>query len=150
LVISLASEYDAEDIGEMSRVEIEQGLPWRWTPERVMRSIVNTNTNVAVVRKNDKLIAFGIMKYDDLVAHLLLLAVHTLHQRQGIGTSLLKWLEQVASTAGIERIQAEVLADNVGARFFYYAHKYKERSVVVGMYHGSKNGVTLEKSLIPG
>ena len=88
------------------------------------------------------------MHYQDIDAHLILFAVHRAHRREGIGTAMLKWLEEVALTAGISRIRAEVRADNDAARAFYRTHQYKEVHTVVGMYHGYEDGVRLQKTLI--
>lgn len=102
--IVLARRADAAAIAALSRMTIEQGLPWRWTPARVLRAIEHRETNVAVVRDGDTLLGFGIMRYAGETAHLLLLAVRPAHRRGGIGSALLRWLEDVASAAGIERI----------------------------------------------
>lgn len=157
LSISLATLADADVIADMSRTEIEEGLPWGWTPDRVMRSIRRREVNVAVAKRKTKnvigfgkeaLLGFGVMSYRDIDAHLILFAVHREHRRAGIGSAILKWLEEVALNAGIARIQAEVRADNDPARAFYQMHQYKEVDTVVGMYHGYEDGVRLLKTLI--
>jgi ribosomal-protein-alanine N-acetyltransferase len=145
--IHLASPADAATIGALSRIEIEDGLPWRWTPGRVARAIANPAINVAVVREADRLQAFGIMRYADDVAHLLLLAVHPACRRSGIGSALLQWLEVVALNAGIAMIRLEARNDNPAARAFYRRHGYRELAVVTGMYSGIKDGVCLEREL---
>jgi [ribosomal protein S18]-alanine N-acetyltransferase len=147
LTIALAAAYDLRAIAEMSRDEIEEGLPWRWTTTRLMHSLGRRDTNIAVARSGQDLVGFGIMRYDDLAAHLILFAVHRLHRRKEIGTALLKWLEDVALTAGIERIRAEMRADNESARAFYRKHGYKEAETILGMYHGCEDGVRLQKVL---
>src|SRR5205085_5379131 len=73
--IRLATLRDARAIAEMSRDEIETGLAWSWTPERVRLSIRDRATNVAVAHEGQLLVGFGIMKYGDEKAHLSLLAV---------------------------------------------------------------------------
>jgi len=143
--IQLATLDDAVAIGEMSEADIEYGLPWHWTPPRIVRAIENSSTNVAVARDQTGLVAFGIMKYADELAHLLLFAVRESRRRSGVGSALLAWLEDVARTAGITTIRAEARADNSAARAFYQKHGYKEISKVLGMYSGIEDGVCLEK-----
>jgi ribosomal-protein-alanine N-acetyltransferase len=138
---------DAEDIAAMSRDHIEQGLPWRWRRERVARAIQDPNTNVVVVGEPGALLAFGIMSYADEDAHLLLFAVQHSHQRKGIGSAVLVWLEEVARTAGSARICVEARKDNVAARCFYNEHGYHERALRQGMYSQMADGVYLEKWL---
>ena len=94
LEIELATLADAATIAEMSRLEIEYGLPWGWTATRVARMLRDPEVNVAVVRRAGRFAAFGIMKYGDERAHLLLFAVHAEHRRAGVGGALLAWLEE--------------------------------------------------------
>jgi ribosomal-protein-alanine N-acetyltransferase len=145
--IHLAGSDDAAAIAVLSRDEIEQGLPWRWTPARVARAIANPAVNVAVVRDAGRLQAFGIMRYADDAAHLLLLAVHPEQRRAGLGSALLRWLELVAVNAGIGVVRLEARDDRPAARAFYRHHGYCERAVIAGMYSGIKDGVCLERSL---
>ena len=91
----------------MSRDCIESGLPWRWRPERVARAIEEENTNVVVAGEAGALTAFGIMSYLDDDAHLLLFAVREGSRRQGIGSAVLLWLENVARAAAHRRIRLE-------------------------------------------
>jgi len=75
IAVRLAVPADAAAIAAISRDHIEQGLPWRWRPERIVRAIRDRDTNVAVVGEPGAIVAFGIMSYRDDDAHLLLFAV---------------------------------------------------------------------------
>lgn len=145
--VRLAIPADAPGIAAMSRDAIEYGLPWSWRPERVARAIRDPNTNVAVVGAPEAITAFGIMAYLETDAHLLLFAVHHLHRRQGIGSALLTWLEEVARAAGSARIRVEARRENVAAREFYSEHGYHERAIRKAMYGEALDGVRLEKWL---
>lgn len=131
----------------MSRELIEQGLPWRWRPERVTQAIMAKGNNVAVVREHGELVAFGIMEYHDDDAHLVLFAVRKARQRQGVGSALLRWLETVARVSGAERIRLAALRSNDAARIFYNEHGYHERVIKSRMYSGLADGILLEKYL---
>jgi ribosomal-protein-alanine N-acetyltransferase len=150
VTVALATLNDATSIAEMSREHIEQGLPWRWTEPRVARSIQDPEVNVAVVRGPQGLVAFGIMSYRSDDAHLLLFAVRRSHQRQKIGSALLRWLEAVAVEAGIKRVLLEARRDNVAARNFYAEHGYHEQELAKGLYLGVADGVRFAKWLVPG
>lgn len=147
VAIRLATEADAVDIAMMSRDYIEHGLPWRWGPSRVAGCVRDAATNVAVIGGPGAVRAFGIMFYADDDAHLLLLAVRTYCQRQGLASALLVWLESVARSAGAKRIRVEARRDNIAARNFYSEHGYHERSISKLMYSGVLDGVKLEKWL---
>lgn len=145
--IRLASVHDAAAIAAMSRDLIEHGLGWSWTPQRVRQSISDAQTNVAVVPDGNALRAFAIMRYRDVDAHLLLLAVQPGVQRLGLGSALMSWLEKVAVTAGLERISLEARVSNGPARAFYRQLGYVESLVRPGYYSGREASVQLAKDL---
>ena len=146
--VQLASVRDAAAIAAMSRDYIEQGLGWSWTEARVARAIHDPDVNVAVLRAADSIAAFGIMSYREDTAHLLLFAVRRKQQRQGLGSGMLAWLEAVARTAGIRRIQLECRRDNAAARNFYGALGYHEQVISRGYYQGVEDAIRLEKWLV--
>jgi ribosomal protein S18 acetylase RimI-like enzyme len=145
--LRLATRRDVDDIAVMSRDLIEHGLPWRWSAERVLRSLRDRSTNVVVATGDETLLGFGIMKYCEQDAHLLLLAVSPAGRRQGIGTAILEWLEGVALTAGVKRVLLECRRGNATARNFYGTLGYHELKLVRRMYEGLEDGITLEKWL---
>lgn len=147
IAVRLATRADAAGIAAMSRDYIEHGLPWSWTANRVAAAISDPDTNVVVTGASGTIAAFGIMSYLNDEAHLLLLAVRLSSQRQGIGSAIVRWLEEVAHTAGVRRIHVECRRVNVAARNFYCDHGYHERVIARGMYKGIEDGVRLEKWL---
>jgi ribosomal-protein-alanine N-acetyltransferase len=147
LTIRLAAPQDAAAIAALSRDEIEHGLPWTWREPRVRDAIADPDTNVIVVGAPGAVLAFGVMYYAQEDAHLLLFAVHHAHRRQGVGSALLKWLEEAAQAAGARRIRVEARRDNAAARSFYNEHGYHERAIAHRMYSGRLDGIRLEKWL---
>lgn len=145
--IRLATADDAADIAAMSRDAIEQGLPWTWRPERIARAIRDPDTNVAVIGAPGALQAFGIMSYRGEDAHLLLFAVHHERRREGLGSALLAWLEEVARAAGSRCIRVEARWDNDAGRSFYSEHGYHEQDVQGARYGEGVPGVRFEKWL---
>jgi ribosomal-protein-alanine N-acetyltransferase len=143
MTVRLATRADAAKIAELSRDEIERGVGWSWTQGRVLAAIRNPDTNVAVLAEPGAIHAFGIMAYRDESAHLLLFAVSPARRRQGLGTRVLQWLEQVALEAGIRRITLECRRDNSPARNFYAEHGYHEMEIDRG-YYGRGVGRTID------
>jgi len=144
--IRLALPQDAVRIATMSRDYVEDGLGWGWTPARVLRSIRDRATNVVVAECGADLAGFGIMKYLDDDAHLLLFAVKPEYRRRGVGSGLVTWLESTATTAGIELIFLETRATNTAAREFYAARGYRELATLP-RYYGSEDAVRIGKDL---
>jgi ribosomal-protein-alanine N-acetyltransferase len=147
LTIRLATPGDANEIACLSRDRIEQGLGWSWTAARVLRSIRDTSTNVVVAQDGLRLVGFGMMKYHDDEAHLLLLAVHAHSGRMGIGGALVDWLEQSALVAGVGQVYLEARQSNAAARAFYAKRGYREIQTLAGYYQGREACVRLAKDL---
>jgi [ribosomal protein S18]-alanine N-acetyltransferase len=145
--ITLAAPAHARAIAEMSREYIEFGLGWSWTEARVLRSIRDRATNVAVAQESGAVTAFGIMRYGEQRAHLVLLGVALSQRKRGLGAHLLAWLEKCAVTAGLERVQVEARADNPGAIAFYLDQGYGQAGTMPGYYRGAIDAVRLEKQL---
>jgi len=145
--LRLASRNDAPLIAQLSRDRIEQGLGWSWTTPRVLRSIRDRETNVVVALDGAEPLGFGIMKYHDDEAHLLLLAVRVDRTRQGVGTALVAWLEHSALIAGIGQVSLEARATNTSARAFYGRLGYREVQRVPGYYQGREACVRMAHAL---
>jgi ribosomal-protein-alanine N-acetyltransferase len=145
--LRLATRDDAQAIAQLSRDRIEQGLGWSWTALRVLRSIRDRETNVVVALDASESLGFGIMKYHDEEAHLLLLAVRAERVRQGIGSALVDWLERSALVAGIGRVSLEARASNASARAFYLRLGYREIQSLPGYYQGREACVRMARDL---
>jgi ribosomal-protein-alanine N-acetyltransferase len=147
LTLRPAGRDDAAAIAALSRDRIEHGLGWSWTAPRVLRSMADPATNVIVAAQDGHLEGFGIMKYHDDEAHLLLLAVRANAGRRGIGAALVAWLEASARTAGIGQVYLEARLTNQGARSFYARLGYREIQTLPGYYRGVEACVRLAKDL---
>jgi ribosomal-protein-alanine N-acetyltransferase len=145
--IHLARAADAGAIARLSRDAIEHGLEWSWTPARVMRSLRDHATNVVVARHGPALQGFGIMKYGDEDAHLMLLAVVPARRRAGVGSALLAWLDATARAAGMGNIQLEMRRSNGEARAFYAHHGYADCGLLPAYYQGVEDAVRMRKRL---
>lgn len=153
VTLRLARPADAQSIARLSRDRIEAGLGWRWTETRVLHSLADPATNVIVaqsagtVSRAAEPLGFGIMKYRDDEAHLLLLAVRADACRRGAGTALVGWLETSARAAGLGQIYLEARVTNAAARAFYAALGYLEIQTLPGYYSGREACVRLAKDL---
>jgi ribosomal protein S18 acetylase RimI-like enzyme len=146
-LLTLARSSDALEIAEMSRDLIEYGLPWSWTPSRVLRSISGRDSSVVVARRQPGIAAFAIMHFGDETAHLNLLAVAARHRRQGLGRRLMEWLTATASEAGIFRIDLELRAQNQTAREFYERMGFDALTIIPGYYQGREGALRMTRRL---
>lgn len=146
-LIEFARFSDAAEIGLMSKIDIEHGLGWKYTPETILKLIGDSSKNVVVARVESKLAGFGIMTYHEDQANLDLLAVNRSFRRRKIGTQIVQWLEEVAMTAGAFNIFVQVRARNTGAVEFYESIGFLVLDEKKGYYRGVEAGLIMAKSL---
>ena len=148
--LRLAHSSEAATIASMSRLNIEYGLRWRWTPIRVKRSIADPETIVLVATLRGAIIGFAIMKFGDIDAHLHLLAVESKQRRSGVGRTMIRWLEKSCVTAGMQHVRLELRATNKQARAFYEDLGYRSLGRIPGYYDGSETALVFGKNLARG
>ena len=146
-LIEFARLQDAEAIGLMSRNDVERGLGWQYTPDRVARIIRDSSKNVVVARVESQLAGFGIMTYYESRANLDLLAVKEKFRRRRIGTRIVQWLQEVALTAGAFNVYVQVRSRNTGAVKFYENLDFIVVDEMQGYYKGVETAVIMAKSL---
>lgn len=147
VLIEFATISDAAEIGVMSKNDIEYGLGWKYTPERIVKLLDDASKNVVVARVESKLAGFGIMTYHQEHANLDLLAIKRDYRRMKIGTQIVQWLEKVAMTAGAFNIFVQVRARNAGAVAFYERLGFSVLDEKKGYYRGIETGLIMAKSL---
>lgn len=147
VVLSPARIGDAPAIANMSRMLIEPGLPWRWTPRRVAAHMKERENLVVVAREEATLVGFAMAQFDTQSVHLTLIGVSAERKRSGIGRQLIAWVEDSAVIAGLFRVNLEVRAGNHDARRFYAALGYRETGSVPGYYSGIEDAIRLTRDL---
>jgi ribosomal-protein-alanine N-acetyltransferase len=148
VVIQPAAPADVVPIALMSRRLVESGLPsWSWTPQRVARQLRNRESLALTARAGDELAGFAIMTFGDEVAHLALFAVEPAWRRQGIGSRMVRWLEETAVVAGTFRVQLELRAANRPAQLFYRSLGYRERGRLIGYYEQLEDAIRMVRDL---
>ncbi len=134
-------------LAAMSRDLIEAGLGWRYREHSVRELIADPETVTLVARNGESLAGFGIMKFRDERAHLVLLAVRPDYQRRGIARRVIHWLVETAAIAGVESIHVELRARNTGAYAFYRAIGFAETLRLPGYYSGSEAAIRMLRML---
>ena len=147
ITLRAAHPSEARAIASMSRLHIEYGLNWRWTPGKVKRHIRDKDTMVLIASKEGTIAGFAIMRFGDDQAHLFLLAVQPEYRRTGIGRSMMQWLEKSCRTAGIQAIRLEVRSSNRGAVQFYRKLGYRILAKVAGYYDQREAASVMARSM---
>lgn len=145
--LRLAQLQDAQAIAQMSRDLIEGGLGWTYDPPRVARLITQAETLTLVACDRLGMAGFAILQFSDEHAHLVLLAVQTRCQRQGVARRMLTWLLDSARTAGIAELSLELRAGNAGARAFYRAMGFSDAGLLPGYYRNREPALRMRRVL---
>jgi ribosomal-protein-alanine N-acetyltransferase len=147
ITVQFAERRDAGMLAAMSRDLIEAGLGWRYREQSVRQLIDEPETVTLVARNGEAVAGFGVMRFGDERAHLVLLAVRPALQRRGIARRLVHWLVESAATAGTASIHVELRADNEGAYAFYRAQGFAETLRVPGYYSGRVTAIRMLRML---
>jgi [ribosomal protein S18]-alanine N-acetyltransferase len=147
ITLQFAQRSDAGTLAAMSRDLIEAGLGWRYRAQPVRQLIEDAEAVTLVAHSGEAVAGFGIMKFGDEHAHLVLLAVRPIFRRRGIARRVLQWLVESASTAGIGSIHVELRARNTGAYAFYRAIGFAETLRVPGYYAGRETAIRMLRLL---
>jgi len=135
-------------MASLSRREVEQGLPWCWTANRLTRFMRLPSTNTYIAELDGRFAGFSIASIGDVRAHLVLLAVEKISQNQGVGRELLNWQLRAAQTAGLSDISLEVRASNKPAQRFYSAFGFKKVRELPEYYSCIEDAIRLRLSPI--
>lgn len=138
---------DAPWIAHMSRSLIEDGLPWSWTPKRVATHMRQRESLVVTARSSNEVVGFAMAHFGTDSVRLTLLGVADSHQRKGVGTRLIEWVEESAVVAGLFTMMLEVRASNQAARRFYAAQGYREAGSVSRYYSGIEDAIRFTRNL---
>jgi ribosomal-protein-alanine N-acetyltransferase len=151
--LELARAADAARLATMSHTLIESGLRPTWTASRIGWHIRSPDSVVLTAKVGSiapgvrTIAGFAIMRYGDEIAHLNLLAVDPTHRRKGIGSQLIRWLEETAATAGTFDIGLELRASNASALSFYTRLGYRELGRIPGYYQGVEPAIRMSRDL---
>ncbi len=133
-------------MASLSRREVEQGLPWVWTPDKLRRFAKLASTNIYVAEIDSRVVGFSIASLGDARAHLVLLAVDRRWRKSGIGRELLDWQLRAGLTAGLADMSLEVRANNKSAQQFYAAAGFRKLRVLPRYYSGLEDGIRFRLS----
>ncbi len=130
-------------MASLSRREVEYGLPWSWTTNRLGRFIRLASTNAYIAEIDGQFAGFSIASIGESRAHLVLLAVEKKCRNQGVGRQLLEWQVLAAQTAGLTDMSLEVRATNSDAQRFYAAANFQKIRVLPQYYSGVEDAIRL-------
>jgi ribosomal protein S18 acetylase RimI-like enzyme len=144
--IRRAKRADAKSISDISRTEIEYGLPPRWSPSRVEYTLRRPDTNAYICHCNEQLTGFTIARFGQDQMHLLLHAVSPAMRCRGLGRQLLQWQIDAALVAGLVEASLEVRAANTVARAFYSKFCFEPYQLIPKYYFNREDAICMRRS----
>ena len=145
--IRLAKLSDARQMALLSRLEIEDGLGWSWTPDRIRAEIRASTSIVLAAVEGRRLTGFALMRIESASAHLCLLAVAKGWRRRGLARRLLITLSQLCQGRRCTQIRLEVRQSNLEARALYRATGFRLVASIPGYYENKEAAAVMALDL---
>ena len=125
---------DHSDLKEAYEIE-KNTNPSPWSKENFFSSYEVGHKSL-VCRIDNVIVGFIIFSVLNKEIHLLNIAVHTEHQRKGIGSLLMETMLKQASVMGVLKVYLEVRSKNEKAILFYKKYNFIKDAVRVNYYTG--------------
>jgi ribosomal-protein-alanine N-acetyltransferase len=148
-------DYRPEDLEAVYEIE-KSSFPDAW-PKSQLRLYRPPQAQFLVATLGGEVIGYVIGKVErsledrlffgsGKVGHILNIAVSPELRRSGVGTRMMKALEDLFRIEGADRIKLEVRASNLSAQRFYegLGYRMKKKSL---LYYGDEDGIIMEKDL---
>lgn len=136
---------DHSDLKEAYEIE-KQTNPSPWSKENFFSSYEVGHKSL-VCRIDNIIVGFIIFSVINKEIHLLNIAVHTEHQKKGIGSLLMETMLKQASVMGVSKVYLEVRSKNEKAILFYKKYNFIKDAVRVNYYTGKNSDDAVLMSL---
>jgi len=136
---------DHSDLKEAYEIE-KQTNPSPWSKENFFSSYEVGHKSL-VCRIDNIIVGFIIFSVINKEMHLLNIAVHTEHQKKGIGSLLMETMLKQASVMGVSKVYLEVRSKNEKAILFYKKYNFIKDAVRVNYYTGKNSDDAVLMSL---
>ena len=136
---------DHSDLKEVYEIE-KQTNPSPWSKENFLSSYEVGHKSL-VCKIDNIVVGFIIFSVINKEIHLLNLAVHSEHQKKGIGSLLMETMLKQASVMGVSKVYLEVRSKNEKAILFYKKYNFIKDAVRVNYYTGKNSDDAVLMSL---
>jgi ribosomal-protein-alanine N-acetyltransferase len=100
-----------------------------------------------VAEEERKIAGFVLAEMNPPLAHIITLDVAESHRRKGVGSALMKEIEQHFAFHGIQSVLLETAVDNESGIAFWQHHGYRSEAVVKRYYLGKIDAYEMRKRL---
>lgn len=144
LVVDRADEADLRTVVRLAREALSERFPAAWLDAHL------DEDHVLVARDlpSDCVVGFAVTQREDACeGHLLALAVDRFHRRRGVGTALLRGVQDRLVRGGAYRLHLEVREDDPEARSFYVRHGFEAEGIQAHAFSDGANAIRLSRPI---
>ncbi len=124
--ISIAILDDCEGLARLQNISFAAGFERAWSAMDFKTSLVSNDITCFLIKKEDTLIAFLMMRQIFEEAEIILLASDPAYQRKGLATTLIAYALETMEQKGVTRVVLEVREDNYAAMELYKIFGFEE------------------------
>lgn len=138
--------FKPSDLERVLSIE-RMSFPTPWSRVSFKRVHLANPNRFIVAEIGSKVVGYGIWQLKRTLGHLLNLSVDERHRKKGIGSTLLKTIEQKMTEKEAEYCQLEVRAGNFTARKFCLNRGYEKVERKRGYYPDGVDAIIMKKDL---
>jgi [ribosomal protein S18]-alanine N-acetyltransferase len=140
--------YEARDFQAIHKLDqacFPPGISYsKWS----MQYFVNLATaDCLIAEEEKKIVGFLLAETNPPLAHIITLDVAESHRKRGVGSALLREMEEHFAFHGIQSVLLETAVDNEAGIAFWSHHGYRSEAVVKRYYLGKIDAYEMRKKL---
>ncbi|MFY9584037.1 MAG: GNAT family N-acetyltransferase [Candidatus Acidiferrales bacterium] len=140
--------YTPEDFEELYTVDQACYPPGIAYSKRTLRLFLRLpGAECLVAEAGDRIAGFILAEHDGERAHLITIDVLASERRRGVGTVLLRAIEQAVAARGVRQVTLETATDNQAAIAFWRKHGYRTVGVLKNYYLDRLDAYSMHKPL---
>ncbi|MBZ5528047.1 MAG: GNAT family N-acetyltransferase [Acidobacteriia bacterium] len=142
--------YQPRDFAALHRLDQDCFPPGIAYTRAGLRYFLNQNgAQCLVAEEGRRIVGFLVAEENRPLAHIITLDVEEGHRKRGVGTALLKEMEQNLAARGVQAILLEAAVNNETAVAFWRKHGYRSEAVLKRYYLGRVDAYEMRK-VLPG
>ncbi len=117
--------------------------------KRMLREFLRLpGVDCRVAEAAGQIVGFLLAERETARAHVITIDVLENHRRRGVGSELLRSVEQSLAACGVREVELETATDNHAAVAFWERHGYRRVGVLPRYYLGRHNAYFMRKRLV--
>lgn len=140
--------YEARDFPAIHKLDLACFVPGisysKWTLQHFLDL---DSADCLIAEEGKQLAGFILAESNPPLAHIITLDIAAAHRRKGVGSTLLREMEQHFAYRGVVSVLLETAVDNEGAVAFWRRHGYSAEAVLKRYYLGRVDAYEMRKRL---